>query len=94
MTTFRSRTGQPMELMDWARAYEEESIRVVARTTVNQMTVSTIWEGIVLPWRGIFETALINPTGEIVKRWHSHTEEEAKATHARVVAEEGNSDAR
>ena len=88
MSSFLSRKREPMTLKEWAVAYENADNRQVAldENVVPGVTVSTIWEGIVTPLRGIFESVAI-VDGEI--HWdtaiHSDTEEEAYAAHAKLV---------
>lgn len=87
MTKYRSRDGQPMELLEWAKAFEEYEIRQVAIDYVGPYMISTIWLGIDEPTlaRGLFESvAFLN--GERVEERFSDTEEEARTEHAEVLA--------
>lgn len=92
MPEFFDRQGQPIELMDWARKFEDTSYRNIA-VDVDTMDdphimVSTIWEGLPQPLSlspiefpyGIFETAVvIDGAVQLKRRWN--TEEEAIAKH-------------
>lgn len=82
MTHFLSRDGKPMTVTEWAPAYEDASIRQVRLTEISSsVVISTIWEGIVLPFKyGTFESAKI-VDGRIVDTLRSATEEEAIRTH-------------
>lgn len=85
MTLFKSRQGEPMETIEWARAYEDTRTRLVAVDFDGDIEtmVSTIWEGLLSPVRGntIFETAVL-VKGEIIDMYRWHTEEEAFEGHA------------
>src|SRR5688572_26210079 len=90
MPEFFDRKGEPMELMEWAVAYEDTNNRNVAVDVEGNVMVSTIWEGMCSPMsylspekypRGIFETAVIID-GEIQMRRRWDTEEEALRKHA------------
>lgn len=80
--SFLSRDGEPMEVLEWAAAYEDRNIRQVRLTKISSsVVISTIWEGIVLPFKyGTFESAKI-VDGIIVDSLRSATEEEAIRTH-------------
>lgn len=92
MPEFFDRKGQSLELMDWARKYEEYEYRQVALDVddLNDMhvMVSTIWEGMNRPLsiypettaRGTFETAVL-VDGRIEDTWRWDTEEEAIEGH-------------
>jgi hypothetical protein len=83
MTMFMSRTGEPMELMEWARAYEDPAIRTVAidiDMDIETM-VSTIWEGMLALRPGTFETAVM-VKGEMIDMYRWHSEAEAVEGHA------------
>lgn len=89
MTEFRSRTGEPMELMEWAQAYEDHAERIISRTQVGPYLVSTIWEGIVTPalsGDNIFETALLLG-GDIVEKWRTPNMESALEMHTVIVTQ-------
>jgi hypothetical protein len=80
---FLSRSGEPMELMEWAVAYEDPAIRTVAIDIDEdiQTMVSTIWEGMVGMRPGTFETAVL-VKGEMIDIYRWYTEEEAVEGHA------------
>lgn len=85
MTDFLSRDGKPMELMEWATAYEDEAIRRVAYDKVGINTiVSTIWEGIVGLRDGIFDSVIV-VNGHVTDSIRSNTEEEALAAHQTLL---------
>jgi hypothetical protein len=71
-----------MGLTEWATAYEDKHIRQVRVTDISSsVVISTIWEGIVLPFKyGTFESVKI-VDGIIVDTLRSATEEEAIRTH-------------
>jgi len=89
MTDFISRKGEPMTLEEWATAYEDASIRGVAfdLDVVPGVSVSTIWEGMSLPFRdGIFESVImIEGKIDHDRTRRSHTEEGAILTHKSMV---------
>lgn len=89
MTDFISRKGEPMTLEEWATAYEDPSIRQVAfdLNVVPRVSVSTIWEGMSLPFRdGIFESVfIIDGKIDHERTRRSYTEEGAILTHAEMV---------
>lgn len=96
---FWSRDGEPMELMEWARAFEDVANRTVAIDIDEpDKMVSTIWEGMNSPLiliydhtvpeepHSIFETAyLVN--GEVVDKFRWASLEGALAGHAMVCQE-------
>lgn len=92
MTQFWSRQGEPMELMEWARAYADAAIRCVAIDSdgPDHPMVSTIWEGMSRPLvlheesgpSGTFETAFVTVDGHAEHHFRTTTEEEALEIHA------------
>jgi hypothetical protein len=73
-----------MELMEWAVAYEDAANRTVAIDVdaSTETMISTIWEGMAIPWyNGVFETAVL-VKGEIIDRMRWRTETEAFEGHA------------
>ena len=96
---FWSRDGEPMELTEWARAYEKVENRTVALDIDEpDKMVSTIWEGMNSPLvlihdhtvpeepHSIFETAyLVN--GEIVDKFRWASLEGALEGHRMVCIE-------
>lgn len=87
MTNFRSRKGEPMELLEWAKAFEEDEIRQVALDHVGPYMISTIWLGIDEPLlaRCLFESVAFLDGVRVEERF-SDTEAEALAEHAEVLA--------
>lgn len=93
---FFDRDGQPLELMDWARKYEDIAYRDLAvdvdRMDNPHIMVSTIWEGVPRPLslmstglpRGIFATALLID-GHIQWERRHDTEEQAREFHRESV---------
>ena len=88
MSDFYDRKGRPMELMEWARAFEDTDRRI-GNDTIDGQRVSTVWlgndhsfgEGPPL----IFETMIFGgPHDQYCDRYS--TEEAAVAGHARTVA--------
>ncbi|MFV0135539.1 hypothetical protein ACLGIH_20345 [Streptomyces sp. HMX87] len=41
----RDKDGRPLDLMEWARLYEDDDYRLVAETQVDDVLVRTLWEG-------------------------------------------------
>lgn len=81
---FLSRKGDPMETIEWARAFEDTATRLVAvdLDEDTQTMVSTIWEGITKTVRGgTFETAVL-VQGDIIDLYRWYSEEEAFEGHA------------
>jgi len=88
MGSYYDRQGRPMEMMEWARAFEKDD-RVIGATQVGEAKVSTVWLGLDHSWHGgpplIFETMIFDGPHDGYQARYS-TEEQAKAGHARVVA--------
>ena len=89
----RDKEGQPLELLEWARLYEDFEYRLVAETQLDDVLVRTLWEGIdagVVGAGDMFHTGY--QTGEAGKwqdAWAGHhpcTVIEAEAAHELVVA--------
>jgi hypothetical protein len=92
MPEFFDRQGQPLEVLEWAKKYEDISYQSVAVDVDDldspHIMVSTIWEGMNRPLslfpettaRGIFETAVL-VDGVIQDRWRWDTEEQALEGH-------------
>lgn len=88
MIKFLSRNLLPMTTEEWAKAFEDNSIRVVDRTTIGEWTVSTIWEGFDIGGNDrIFETAMLDQDGDVTGRYRSSSEEEARQMHQILVSE-------
>jgi hypothetical protein len=82
-----SRSGEPMTQDEWLRTWSTES-NSVAKTTVGDADVSTVWLGLDHRFGSgpplIFETMIFG--GERDQgQWRYSTEEEALAGHERVV---------
>jgi hypothetical protein len=81
VSTYYDRSGQPMEMMEWVRAFEDIDDRVVDFTlAADGGEVSTVWLGLDHSFGAgpplIFETMVFGGPS---------TEEEAKAGHAAMV---------
>lgn len=46
MSDYYDRQGQPIDMMTWARMFEDEAVKLVARTEVGEVLVSTVWIGL------------------------------------------------
>jgi len=89
MSNYYDQQGNPMELMDWAQAFETDD-RVVASDYVGDVHVSTVWLGLDHQYGDgpplIFETMIFG--GELDgEQWRDSTEEQAKDSHAHAVAQ-------
>jgi hypothetical protein len=87
------RQGQPMELMEWARAMENQEYKRVAETTLpDGKWVSTVWLGLDHNFGGgpplIFETMVFeSPSGDgSLDQDRYSTEAGARAGHEAMVA--------
>ena len=85
---YYDRHGEPMDLMAWARAFEDAPARTVARTQVGESTVITMW-------LGMDEDELVPPRifGSIIKTGEAYrseirtcTQEEAMQAHLILVS--------
>ncbi|MFH9731829.1 hypothetical protein [Streptomyces sp. NPDC017260] len=89
----RDKQGQPLELMEWARLYEDIDYRLVAEAEVDDVLVRTMWEGIdagVVGAGDMFHTG-VRRAGCWETVWEGHypcTVIEAEAAHELVVAAE------
>ena len=68
MTEYYNRDGTPMEMMEWAKVFENPAQKRVAEDTVNGYWVSTVWLGLNHQWDPngpplIFET-MVFPVGK------------------------------
>lgn len=93
MTDFFDREGQPLELLDWARLYEDVEYRQVALDEAGKYSVSTVWQGFNHRLEGgnYFETAVWLTAGgvsygEFRIISSCALEGEALAKHAQTVA--------
>lgn len=80
--------GNPLELLDWARLFEDDEYKRIAATHVGDVWISTVWLGLNhSPWGHgppvIFET-MIFPEQEYQVR--TSTKEAALAEHDQAVA--------
>ena len=87
MSEFYDRKGRPMELMEWAKAFESDDRRV-GKDTIDGQRVSTVWLGIDHSFGEgpslIFETMIFGgPHDQYCDRYSN--EEAALAGHNRTV---------
>lgn len=98
MTEFFDKDGKPMELLEWARTFEDDQYRQIAKNRVGAHTVSTVWNGFdAFRWSddeparifstGVFVTADAQKEGgfELVEEQTYLTQEEALQGHADLV---------
>ena len=88
MSDFYDRKGQPMDLMEWATAFEDTD-RKIGDDTINGQQVSTVWLGSHYNYGEgpplIFETMIFGgPHDQYCDRYS--TEEAALAGHDQIVA--------
>ncbi len=88
MSRYFDRKGNPMELMDWALAFED-SDRYIGDETIDGQRVSTVWLGLDHRFDDgpplIFETMIFGgPHDQYLERYSF--EEAALAGHNRTVA--------
>ncbi len=88
MSRYFDRKGRPMELMEWARAVENEG-KVVGKDIIDGQRVSTVWLGLDHSFDEgpplIFETMIFGgPHDQYCDRYSN--EEAALAGHNRTVA--------
>ena len=82
------RQGKPLDLMEWAAKMEDASYKRIARTTVGEAEVSTVWLGLDHSFGHgsplIFETMIFGGPHD---QWQDRysTEAQAEAGHLRVV---------
>lgn len=94
MSDYFDRQGRPMEMMEWARAYEKWENKIVAQSSVGDVKVSTVWLGLNHRFGDgpplIFETMIFG--GDLdQEQWRYSTEEEAMDGHrAAMSLVEGN----
>jgi hypothetical protein len=99
MSHWFDRKGQPIEMMEWARKFEDRDYQVVAVHCVRGWMVSTVWLGLdhsLNPFRTgppvIFETMIFPPAdeagGEDDEDYQERyaTEEAAQAGHDRALS--------
>jgi hypothetical protein len=82
--------GNPIDFMTWAKLREDKSYKRVALDRVGEAEVSTVWLGLDHNFGGgpplIFETIVFGGERDQDCQLYS-TEEQARAGHARIVAE-------
>jgi hypothetical protein len=89
MSRYYDRAGQPMTTLEWAMSFEDFEQKVVAKATVGDAEVSTVWLGLNHQFGDgpplIFETMIFGGEHD---QWQDRysTEEQAKAGHEAVVA--------
>src|SRR5262249_51135070 len=89
---YYDRQGTPIPLMEWARLFEDDDYKMLARTDLDDaITVSTIWLGIDHGSLGrvplIFETMVFGPTWCDLDCWRYATEAQALEGHTAAVRE-------
>jgi hypothetical protein len=86
MADYYDRDGNPLTLMEWSRKFEDPSYQRVARETVGDYDVSTVWLGADHGHGDelqIFETIVFGYDDEWIERYA--TLEEAESGHAGIV---------
>ncbi len=73
-----------IKLEEWGTLFEDFSYRIIARTPIGEVTISTVWTGINLAFGTPFETEILQGDMLIVKERHC-TEEKAKDYHITMV---------
>jgi hypothetical protein len=90
VSDYYDRQGNPMTWDEWVKGYKDdfESTRRVAKTTIGDMFISTVWLGLDhgLPDTPplIFETLIMGGVMD-QNMWRYSTEEEAVAGHEQAV---------
>jgi hypothetical protein len=86
--SYYNRAGESITLAEWATAFEDFEAKRVAKTTVGDAEVSTVWLGLDHQFGDgpplIFETMIFGGEHD-QDGWRYSTEDEAAAGHARVV---------
>jgi hypothetical protein len=94
---YYDRQGAPMTRQEWARRFDDEDYRHVARDVIGPdepldptplITVSTFWLGFNQDWRSsaplIYQTIIIGGQHDATGMWHA-TESQARQGHRRVI---------
>lgn len=85
---YYGRDGTPMAFEKWAESFGEPEAKRVARTTVGEVNVSTVWLGLDHSFGGgpplIFETMIFGGRHS-EEQWRYSTEEEALTGHRAAV---------
>ena len=89
MGRYYRRNGTPCKLMEWAKAFEDREQKIVRRTDVGNVLISTVWLGLDHRFGPggpplIFETLVFGGTLDQEQNRYS-TEEEAIAGHQAMV---------
>ncbi len=92
---YYDRQGQPMNLLDWGRRFEDMEYKIVKQTTIGEFFISTVWFGLNYSFGDgppmIFETMIFQHGQETENELDGFqeryaTEAEAEAGHAGAVA--------
>jgi hypothetical protein len=87
--SYYSRAGEPITLAEWATAFEDFEAKRVAKTTVGDAEVSTVWLGLDHQFGDgpplIFETMIFGGEHDQEQSRYS-TEKQAREGHERIVA--------
>lgn len=91
MTDWYDKGGRPLDLMEWARLFEDHAYRRVAEDQIGEVRISTVWLGLnhrhMFPGPPlIFETMIFGGEGD-GEVWRYSTLEQAIAGHRAVVEE-------
>lgn len=89
MSRYFDRQGRPMELMDWARAFEKVENKIVIQEKIGDVTISTVWLGLDHQFGDgpplIFETMIFGGDYD-EDQWRYSTEAEALDGHRAAVS--------
>jgi hypothetical protein len=89
---FYDRSGKPMTRDEWARAFEDSVGRIVAKSRLGDVEVSTVWLGLDHSFGAgpplIFETMIFGGARD-QEQYRYATEDEALAGHLRIASELG-----
>ena len=81
---YRNREGEPITQEEWARLFEIDSYKIVMRTEMGDIKVSTVWLGLIHPNDMFFETMIFG--GEYDQQmWRYRSEEGAQYGHVRIL---------
>lgn len=92
---YYDRQGQPMNLLDWGRRFEDMEYKIVKQTTIGEFFISTVWLGLNHSFGDgppmIFETMIFQHGEETENELDGFqeryaTEAEAAAGHEGAVA--------
>jgi hypothetical protein len=86
--SYYNRAGEPMGREEWADAFGDVEAKTVAKTTIGDARVSTVWLGLDHQFGDgpplIFETMIFGGEHD-QDQWRYSTEDDATAGHERVV---------